>query len=144
MRPLALAIRLRVWFNGLDERNSPPTSARYTLLIFLGSLAFILYLDRVCIGKAEVSIRGELGLSKTQMGFVFGAFTIAYGLFEVVTGRWGDRYGSRGVLTRIVIWWSVFTALTGAVPKFAGHRTFLAVARRGRICHPTPAGQFRC
>src|SRR5262249_24930980 len=28
--------------------------------------------------------------------------------------RWGDRYGSRGVLTRIVVWWSLFTALTGA------------------------------
>ncbi len=25
----------------------------------------------------------------------------------------GDRFGSRGVITRIVIWWSVFTALTG-------------------------------
>ncbi len=99
--------------------DSRPTCARYVLLVFLGSLAFILYLDRVCISKAEVSIRDELGLTKTQMGFVFGAFTIAYGLFEVVTGRWGDRYGSRGVLTRIVIWWSVFTALTGAVPKFA-------------------------
>src|SRR5262249_44226316 len=101
-----------------------PTCARYTLLVFLGTLAFILYLDRVCIGKAEVSIRQELELSKTQMGFVFGAFTIAYGLFEVVTGRWGDRYGSRGVLTRIVIWWSALTALTGAVPKFA-HATGL-------------------
>ena len=99
--------------------DSRPTRARYLLLVFLGSLAFILYLDRVCISKAEVAIRGELGLSKTQMGFVFGAFTIAYGLFEVVTGRWGDRYGSRGVLTRIVIWWSAFTALTGAVPRFA-------------------------
>jgi MFS family permease len=99
--------------------NSRPTCARYVLLVFLGTLAFILYLDRVCIGKADISIRGELGISKTQMGFVFGAFTIAYGLFEVATGRWGDRYGSRGVLTRIVIWWSAFTALTGAVPVFA-------------------------
>ena len=30
------------------------------------------------------------------------------------TGRWGDRFGSRGVLARIVVWWSLFTALTGA------------------------------
>jgi ACS family glucarate transporter-like MFS transporter len=52
------------------------------------------------------------------MGFVFGAFTVAYGLFEVPTGRWGDRFGSRGVLTRIVLWWSLFTALTGCVWRF--------------------------
>src|SRR4029077_15137336 len=101
------------------DPSSRPTRARYLLLVFLGTLAFVLYLDRVCISKAEISIREELGFSKPQMGFVFGAFTIAYGLFEVVTGRWGDRYGSRGVLTRIVVWWSAFTALTGCVPKFA-------------------------
>src|SRR5438876_2106537 len=47
------------------------------------------------------------------------AFTVAYGLFEIPTGRWGDRYGSRGVLTRIVLWWSAFTALTGCVGAFA-------------------------
>lgn len=105
-----------------------PTRARYLVLMFLGSLTFILYLDRVCIAKAEISIREDLGLSKSQMGYVFGAFTFAYGLFEVPTGRWGDRFGSRGVLTRIVVWWSVFTALTGCVWKFSlgsGHQLSL-------------------
>lgn len=114
------------------ESQSQPTRARYVLLVFLASLVFILYLDRVCISKAEVSIREELELTRTQMGFVFGAFTVAYGLFEVVTGRWGDRYGSRGVLTRIVVWWSVFTALTGAVPKFAWD-TGLRLPWRGHL-----------
>src|SRR6476469_9245765 len=46
------------------------------------------------------------------------AFTLAYGLFEIPTGRLGDRIGARAVLTRIVIWWSVFTALTGAASGF--------------------------
>src|SRR5579864_3532052 len=101
------------------ETSARPTRARYLVLMFLGSLRFILYLDRVCIGKAEISIRRDLGISKEQMGYVFGAFTFAYGLFEVVTGRWGDRFGSRGVLTRIVLWWSAFTALTGCVWKFS-------------------------
>ena len=35
------------------------------------------------------------------------------------TGHWGDKYGSRGVVTRIVLWWSFFTALTGWVPVFS-------------------------
>ena len=35
------------------------------------------------------------------------------------TGRWGDRFGSRGVLTRIVVWWSFFTALTGVASGLA-------------------------
>src|SRR5437016_14639595 len=52
------------------------------------------------------------------MGFIFGAFTVAYGLFEIPTGRLGDIAGSRGVLTRIVLWWSAFTVLTGCVTDF--------------------------
>lgn len=92
-----------------------PTRTRFGVLGFLCSLSFVLYLDRVCIGQAVPEIERELGLSHSQMGYALGAFTIAYGLFEVPTGRWGDRYGSRGVLARIVVWWSLFTALTGAV-----------------------------
>jgi MFS family permease len=73
-----------------------------------------LYVDRVCIGQAEQSIRAELGLTKGEMSWVFNAFALAYCLFEVPTGHWGDRFGSRGVIARVVVWWSAFTALTGA------------------------------
>jgi hypothetical protein len=40
-------------------------------------------------------------------------FTLAYCLFEIPTGMMGDRLGPRRVLTRIVVWWSTFTALNG-------------------------------
>src|SRR5438105_1963052 len=95
-----------------------PTRVRYTVLAFLGALSFILYIDRICIAQAAPAMQRDLDLSNTAMGYVFGAFTVAYGLFEVATGRWGDRFGSRGVLTRIVLWWSAFTALTGCVQHF--------------------------
>lgn len=94
--------------------ESPARLGKYGVLAFLCSLAFILYLDRVCIGQAAESISRELGISLGDMGYVLGAFVVAYGLFEVPAGHWGDRYGSRGVLTRIVVWWSAFTILTGA------------------------------
>jgi MFS family permease len=96
------------------ETAAPATRVRWIVLAFLGSLSFVLYIDRVCISQAVLPISVDLSLSTEQMGYVLGAFTLAYGLFEVPTGRWGDRYGSRGVLTRIVLWWSAFTALTGA------------------------------
>jgi MFS family permease len=92
---------------------------RYGVLGFLCALSFVLYLDRICMGQATVPIQDELGLSNTAMGWVHAAFIIAYGLFEVPTGRWGDRHGSRGVLVRICVWWSAFTALTGAVSGLA-------------------------
>jgi MFS family permease len=95
-------------------KREPPTQARFVVLAFLCALAFVLYLDRICMGQAVGPIQDELGLSNTEMGVVLMAFTLAYGLFEIPTGRWGDRFGSRGVLARIVVWWSAFTALTGA------------------------------
>jgi MFS family permease len=41
-------------------------------------------------------------------------------LFEIPSGLLGDRLGQRKVLLRIVIWWSLFTALTGAVTSLPG------------------------
>src|SRR3954465_11567702 len=101
-----------------------PTRGRFVLVLWLCGLAGVLYLDRVCMSQAVVPIQKELGLSNTQVSAVMMAFTLAYGLFEIPTGRLGDRFGSRSVLTRIVVWWSVFTALTGAC---TGLYTLLAV-----------------
>jgi len=98
----------------MPTSDDEPTNVRYRVLGMLCVLSFILYLDRICISQAVSSIERDLGLSHKAMGYVLGAFTLAYGLFEVPIGHWGDRYGSRGVLARIAIWWSVFTMLTGA------------------------------
>jgi len=45
-----------------------------------------------------------------------GAF--AYALFEIPGGWMADRFGPRIILTRIVLWWLAFTALTGAVSSY--------------------------
>src|ERR671934_867223 len=95
-----------------------PTRVRYGVMGYLCSLAFILYVDRICIGQAGTAMKAELGLSNFQWGLVGVAFQVAYAVFEPTTGHWGDRYGSRRVLTRIVLWWSAFTALTGCVWLF--------------------------
>jgi MFS family permease len=94
--------------------ETPPTRARFVLAIWLCGLSAVLYLDRICMGQAVEPIQKEFGLNNEQMSYAMMAFTLAYGLFEIPTGRLGDRFGSRAVLTRIVVWWSVFTALTGA------------------------------
>jgi ACS family glucarate transporter-like MFS transporter len=95
-----------------------PTRARFVLALWLCGLSAVLYLDRVCMSQAIVPIQRELDLTNTQISYVLMAFTLAYGIFEIPTGRLGDRRGSRAVLTRIVAWWSLFTALTGACTGF--------------------------
>lgn len=91
-----------------------PSRARFKVLTVLCLLSGILYLDRICISAAIDSIQADLKISNTQISFVLMAFTLAYGLFEIPTGRWGDQLGARRVLTRISLWWSAFTAMTGA------------------------------
>lgn len=90
------------------------TQTRFVVLAVLCLLSGVLYLDRICISAAVDSIQADLNLTNTGMSYVLMAFTLAYGLFEIPTGRWGDRIGARRVLTRIAIWWSAYTALTGA------------------------------
>jgi MFS transporter, ACS family, glucarate transporter len=87
---------------------------RGRVLVFAFLLAVITYLDRIAIAAAAPAIMAELNLSVLQMSVVFSAFTLAYSIFEIPSGWLGDVKGSRTVLTRIVLWWSAFTMLTGA------------------------------
>ncbi len=87
-------------------------------MLFL--LSVITYLDRVCISVAGPRIQKDLDISPEKWGWVVGAFTLSYALFEIPSGAMGDRIGARKVLTRIVVWWSAFTSLTGAVSNFFG------------------------
>src|SRR2546422_8714432 len=95
-----------------------PTHVRYGVMAFLCALSFLTYFDRVCIVRAQGDIQRDLGLSDTQMGTVLGAFWFAYALFESPVGWWGDRFGARRTMTRIVLAWSLFTALSGSATGF--------------------------
>jgi len=78
----------------------------------------ITYLDRVCISVAGPLMQRDLHIGPVGWGWVTGMFTVSYCLFEIPTGVLGDRIGPRRVLTRVVLWWSAFTALTGAVTGY--------------------------
>jgi MFS family permease len=90
-----------------------PTNVRHVVTAFAVTLAVITYVDRVAIAVAVPFITKDLGLTRTEMGWALFAFAWSYALLEIPGGWLGDRFGSRRVLMRIVIWWSVFTAATG-------------------------------
>src|SRR5262245_2819150 len=91
---------------------------RHRVLILLFFLSIITYLDRVCISVAGPRMQSELGITPERWGWIVGAFTLSYAIFEIPSGALGDRIGARRVLTRIVVWWSAFTSLTGMVSNF--------------------------
>jgi len=84
----------------------------------LSLLAIITYLDRICIAVAGPQMQDSLGISPQAWGWVTSAFFFSYAGFEIPTGALGDRIGPRRVLTRIVLWWSAFTSLTGVVSSY--------------------------
>jgi MFS family permease len=98
-----------------------PTRVRYGVLGFVCSLSMITYLDRVCFGAAAPFIVDALHLdSVADLAWAFTAFNISYAIFEIPTGWLGDVFGPRKTLIRIVLWWSLFTALTGLVGLSVG------------------------
>lgn len=96
-----------------------PTNARYKVLSLLFALASLTYLDRLTISVAAPAIMQEFNFTPVQMGYIFSAFTFAYAMFEIPSGWFGDYFGTRKALTRIVLWWSTFTMLTALTRGFA-------------------------
>lgn len=105
---------------------APPRGlgVRHKVLGITLLLGAVTYFDRVAISSLQGPISRDLGFDLVDMGMVFSAFYISYALFEVPTGWWADRVGSRKVLTRIVLWWSAFTILTAAA---FSHRSLLVI-----------------
>ena len=91
---------------------------QHRVLGLLSLLAVITYVDRICIAVAGPRMQDELGISPEAWGWVTSIFFVSYGAFEIPTGLLGDRIGPRKVLTRVVLWWSAFTTLTGTVPSY--------------------------
>src|SRR6266849_5907860 len=82
-------------------------SATGCVLGLLCVMYLITYVDRVNIATAASSIRAELGLTNTQLGFVLSAFGYPYLLFQVFGGWIGDRFGPRRTLFLCGIVWAI-------------------------------------
>lgn len=112
-----------------SKKDSASTSAHpgaHTIVTtLLCSLFAIMYLDRVNISAAAISIKQHFGLDNAQLGVAFSAFSWAY-LASVFLGGWGARkYGARASLLVCVIVVGLGTIATGLV----GGLTSLFVAR---------------
>ncbi len=115
-----------------------PTRVRYSILALLCFLAMITYMDRAVYGSAKSDLMGSVGRSVSDFYLVTICFQLAYALFEIPTGWMGDKYGPRSTLIRIVLWWSLFVALTGfsgwgliVFPVFLAMQFFFGMGEAG-------------
>ena len=95
-----------------------PTYIRHRVIAVTGLMSILLYLDRFCISFAEIFIKEEFGLDDSQIGWILGCFFLTYALGQVPSGWLTDRFGARIMLTAYILFWSLFTGLTGAAYAF--------------------------
>jgi len=118
--------------------GAAPSGIRYAVLGIATANAFILYLDRICMGAVvqSTSFQQELGLTKDRVGDVLASFFFAYAIGQLPAGWLADRFGPRRMLVTYILFWSFFTALTG----FAGGMLALVVLRTA--CGLSEAGAY--
>ena len=118
--------------------SDPPSHVRRQVIGMTMVMAFILYLDRICMGEVvkSVSFNSDMALTEAQIGRVLGAFFFAYAIFQVPAGWASDRFGARRTLTLYIVLWSLSTILTGCVTGIVG----LVIARI--LCGAAEAGAY--
>jgi MFS family permease len=101
---------------------SEPTKIRYAVLSIATANAFILYLDRVCMGAVvqSQSFQTEMNFTKQDVGDILAGFFFAYALGQCPAGYLADRFGPRRMLVLYILAWSLCTALTGFIGGFLG------------------------
>src|SRR5438067_5342432 len=99
-----------------------PTNIRRRIIGVSMLMAFILYLDRICMGEIvkSFSFNQELNLSQEATGRILAAFFFSYALLQVPAGWASDRFGARAMLTLYIALWSLFTLMTGLMNGFVG------------------------
>jgi MFS family permease len=77
------------------------------------------FIDRQLLSILQESIKMDLGLSDTQLGYLGIAFAIFYVFAGIPIARLADKSNRRNIISLSIAGWSVMTVLTGAVQNFA-------------------------
>lgn len=114
----------------LVSQPTPAPSKRtrnYTLFMLVMIFASS-HVDRQIVSILAESIKLELALSDTQLGFLIGlSFAIFYATLGIPIAILADRYSRRNIIAISVILWSAMTALSGLAANYFQ----LALARIG-------------
>ncbi len=93
-----------------------PTHIRYRVLALLVLASFISYVLRYLFSAAAPTFSEEYGLTTTHIGWILGAFSFGYAIFQFPAGLWADRTGVRRSMTIAMIVWGLLTLATTLLP----------------------------
>ncbi|HVY16294.1 MAG TPA: MFS transporter [Rhodopila sp.] len=119
----------------LDAIQASAMRKVYLRLLPIAVLTYFLcYVDRINVGFAALTMRGDLKMSASDFGFAAGTFYWGYFLFEVPSNVIMEKVGARLWIARIMITWGILsaaTALATGSQSFAAIRFFLGLAEAG-------------
>jgi MFS family permease len=69
--------------------------------------------NKMAINVASIAISKEFGLNASQIGLIMSSFFISYAFMSLMGGYLADKFGSKKVVTIIMVLWSIFTCFTG-------------------------------
>jgi MFS family permease len=101
--------------------ESAPRSSRYSLyvLLVLVLVSCNSALDRQIVSIHAESIKADLRLSDTQLGFLFGtAFAVFHAVFGLVLARIADQWSRQRLVAIALVGWSVLTMCSGMATNF--------------------------
>ena len=107
----------------------------YWRLLPIAILMYLLaYIDRINVGFAALTMRGDLHMTATEFGFASGIFFWGYFIFEVPSNVIMEKVGARLWIARIMISWGILataTAFVAGTTSFAVLRFLLGLAEAG-------------
>jgi len=101
--------------------------ARHTVLSIILITWIVSFMDRMVMSVAIPYIAVDYHLSPLAMGVVMSAFFAGYAISQIPGGLLADMFGVRRIATIAMLWWSVFTAITGV----AANLTQMLIVRFG-------------
>ena len=102
-----------------DSTNHSGLSRNLIFVLFLLWFSvFLNYIDRSNLSIAAPLLKGDLGLSASQLGILLSAFFWTYACLQLPAGWLVDRFEVKWVFAGGFLIWSAATAVTGILHSF--------------------------
>jgi MFS transporter, ACS family, aldohexuronate transporter len=119
--------------------SPPPARVGYQRWVICALVFFattINYVDRQIIGILKPELQRDIGWDEIQYSNIVFAFTLAYALSLLLTGKLIDRIGTRHGFSIAVVWWSIAAmahALARTAVGFGAARFALGLGEGGNF-----------
>lgn len=99
----------------INSQSSHKWRVRYSVLLVLWLGWLFSFIDRMVITLSLPFIGKEFNINSIEQGAIVSAFFVGYAMFQIPGGVLADKFGFRKLLSIGIVWWSIFTTITGMV-----------------------------